>query len=180
MIAAIKPEGEVRIFVYNKNNELKEKRVQKCKSFTRWAKRNIYANLRKDSIVIRDLTGVDFTYASSGFDIVHYHWREDIKIGSNNSPFDFEQHALLGEVTLEVIQAISTTGYTEEDGTGYWESSKIWTADMAVDIWETGLVGRFIETGGGTRAFLITRDVLPSPVSLAVGDVIKVVYRIRI
>lgn len=108
----------------------------------------------------------------------------DIYIGTSVNPFDVNQHSLGDRVTTDwtfetVVQSAQT----------YNETTKVWTVDWtkecrnmtgaSVDITEVGLIvtsATIYSTGGNT--YLIARDVLDTPETVAFEQRLFITYRI--
>jgi hypothetical protein len=161
---------------------------QDCQSFTKWFKHGLSAVLTTAgrrgwaNVPIRDISGVDQTlywyteYQDYGtwFDVV-----ENIGIGTSDAPFDYTQHQLQSLLMY-------ATGLTKSIDCQDWDSSVrfeitgTFNIQTEADVKETALYGKAIKGYHDYFTYMVSRDILSSPIHVIPGDVLIVRYRITI
>jgi len=144
--------------------------------FTRWALRFIAGILKNEEISIRATDGVDYTPDfANGLAVGYYNWIKALGIGKSSAVFSRDHHELQD---LHLKQTTLSIGlYVEENSTGYWLVRATFEITTDVTINEVACYGNFRDTGGVDREFMITRDVLPEPISLTAGDLLTLEYK---
>jgi hypothetical protein len=110
---------------------------------------------------------------------VVFHFHRGIAVGDSNQAWSYDDCSLVStkDWAASYNRRLNTT---ETDGSIKAEFQGTIQASSAYDIKEVGLYGNFQSPGGNNWLFLVSRDVLPSPISVQESDVVVVYYRITV
>jgi hypothetical protein len=162
---------------------------QPMRSFTRWFKHFIVDFMTGmgtkgfNLLPVPPTTG-ELYYPFNNDYIYKYHIIDHVGIGNRGDAFDPNQTNLAGFLMYETGKTVSIqTGDT--DGTTLFELAATFQITFTDTIRETGLYGICYMMQDpqhviGWRNFLVSRDVLSSPVDVSPGDVLIVRYRISV
>jgi hypothetical protein len=168
------------------------------RSFSRWAHRflmnQVISETGNDSpfaytqLQIKDWDGnLRDMPDNLDYRLGYYHFHNSIAVGDSNQAWSYQDYNLISlkDWAASYNRRLDTT---ETDSSIKIEFQGIIQASSTYNINEVGLFGNFIygqHYDGGNwypdRAkFLVSRDVLPSPISVAQNDVVVVYYRITV
>jgi hypothetical protein len=177
--------GEVEV------RKVGEKKVEfPIRSFSRWAHRFLmnqvlsvgsydspfgysHLQIKGDTGQLRDWT------EAYDWKAAYFHFHKKIGVGDSNQPWSYEDYNLISlkDWAASYNRRLDTT---ETDGSIKAEFQGTVQASSSYDIKEVGLFGNMVTTGPASVTFLVSRDVLPSPISVAQNDVVVVYYRITV
>jgi hypothetical protein len=180
--------GEVEI---RRIREGKEDLVfrQPMRSFTRWFRHfvvDFFTGMGTKGfnlLPVPPVTG-ELYYPYWNDYIYKYHIIDHIGIGNRGDPFDPNQTNLVGFIMYETGKTVSVqTG--DNNGATLFELTGTFQITFSDTIRETGLYGICYMMQDpqhviGWRNFLVSRDVLSTPVGVKLGDVLIVRYRISV
>jgi hypothetical protein len=118
--------------------------------------------------------GIGDTYAIKETYII-----DNIAIGTSDEPFDYTQYNLLGFYAW-ATGLVKSKDNQDFDTSTLFEITGTFDITQNVTVKETGLYGRTYDVGAVLVRFLVSRDVLPSPIDLYPGDVLIVRYRVTV
>jgi hypothetical protein len=160
------------------------------RSFSRWAHRFLMNQVLSiesyqspfgySHLGIKDESGVERDWRED-YDLkaAYFHFHNKIGVGDSDQAWSYEDYKLISpkDWAVSYNRRLDTT---ETDGSVKAEFQGTVQASSAYDIKEVGLFGNMIYYGPSFTVFLVSRDVLPSPVSVAQNDVVVVYYRITV
>jgi hypothetical protein len=163
-------------------------RKQRCRSFTKWFKRIIADAMTLcgrtyfTNLSITDVAGstvAPFAYYSVPLYWYHIHVVDGIGIGTSDTPFDYTQNELIQKLmdATGLTRSVDTQDY---DSSVRFELTGTFNIQQEADIKETGLYGKLARDSSNTNRFLVSRDVLSTPIHVVPTDVLIVRYRITI
>jgi hypothetical protein len=171
-----------------------KKVVFPIRSFSRWAHRALmnfvlpaYASADCKAPIsfthpqIKDIDGnlrswrEDNYYGPMG----RYHFCAKLQVGNDATPWDYDDYKLKGPKD-EATAYSRRLDTTEENSSIKAEFQGLIQATNTYDIKETGLFGSFAIDPSTTFYFLVSRDVLPSPIPVEPFDVVVVYYRFTV
>jgi hypothetical protein len=170
------------------------KRVEfPIRSFSRWAHRALmnyilpnsgnpapfgytHLQLKDKDGTLRDWYETGFAYA---YHLKYYHFTNAIAVGDSDQAWSYDDYKLvsLKDWAASYNRRLDTT---ETDGSIKAEFQGTIQASSAYDIKEVGLFGAWAFTDSAVAQYLVSRDVLPSPISVAQNDVVVVYYRLTV
>jgi hypothetical protein len=108
-----------------------------------------------------------------------FHFHKYIAVGSSNQAWNYDDYNLISlkDWAASYNRRLDTT---ETDGSIKAEFQGTVQASDNYDICEVGLYGNAVTTDKNNVTFLVSRDVLPSPISVAQNDVVVVYYRLTV
>jgi uncharacterized protein (UPF0548 family) len=164
------------------------------RSFSKWAHRflmnQVISGTGYDSYVsytqlpLKDTEGTERGMEEAGaFSPGYNHFHRNIAVGDSDQSWSYEDYNLksLKDWAASYNRRLDTT---ETDGSIKIEFQGTVQASSAYDIKEVGLFGNFVYSGSPyyvyRAGFLVSRDVLPSPIPVEQNDVVVVYYRITV
>jgi hypothetical protein len=171
-----------------------KKVVFPIRSFSRWAHRalmnyvlpSLSSSLANSPIgfthlQIKDTGGTLRTWyeAENGGYVLFHHFCRALQVGASDAAWDYDQYNLQNpkDFATAYSRRLDTT---EEDSTIKAEFQGLIQASDSYDIKETGLIGNVHDSSAGRYPFLVSRDVLPSPIPVQPFDVVVVYYRFTV
>lgn len=186
-----------------KNGE--EKVYEKCHSFSRWANRWLMNSLTSNNIIgmvevaktgwtklqLKDVNGVLSNwfegYNQAGYyhqqpQREYFHFIRTIAIGESDDAWSYDQYHLVAFKKWADTYTVKTD-VTETDSSLYFELQGLFDITESFSIREVGLYGNCLKAfpaNDNQVIFLVSRDVLSSPVPVSPGDTISVIYRLTV
>ena len=171
-----------------------KKVVFPIRSFSRWAHRALmnyvlpnYASsytrapLTFTHLPIKNLNGeLKSWYEVDTFAPVScFYFCGKLMVGASDTAWSYDQYNL--QLPKDEASAYSRRLDTTEEGSVVKaEFQGLIQASDTYDIKETGLIGAFYPTVGPIDYYLVSRDVLPSPIPVEPFDVVVVYYRFTV
>jgi hypothetical protein len=171
-----------------------KKVVFPIRSFSRWAHRalmnyvlpNYASSLTKAPLtfthlpiknLIGDLRG--WNEAETTPPVSCFHFCGKLRVGASDAPWDYDQYNLQ-DPKDEASAYSRRLDTTEENNIVKAEFQGLIQASDTYNIKETGLIGVFYPSTGSTDYYLVSRDILPSPIPVEPFDVVVVYYRFTV
>jgi hypothetical protein len=163
-------------------------RKHRCRSFTKWFKRIIADAMTYcgrsyfSNLPVTDVEGNTVspcTYYENNLYWYHLHIVDNIAIGTSDAPFDWTQREL-GQKLMDATGMTRSIDTEDYDTSVRFELTGTFNITQEADIKETGLYGRLARSYINTNRFLVSRDVLSTPIHVVPTDVLIVRYRITI
>jgi hypothetical protein len=157
---------------------------QNCESFTKWFKRfvgDVFTGAGYRGFSRLDVKDVNGKLSTPGYNqYLYYHYIvKGMAIGTSNTPFDPEQYELQAKL-MDATGLTKSIDLQDYDTSVKFELTGTFNINVETDINETGLYGTYRDEGGTDHVFLVSRDVLTTPIHVVPGDVLIVRYRITI
>jgi hypothetical protein len=139
-----------------------------------------YSPVTYTQLPLKDTTGGVWGMKEDGsFPAGCLHFHNAIAVGNSDQSWSYDDYNLksLKDWAVSYNRRLDTT---ETDNSIKVEFQGTVQASSAYDIKEVGLFGNIMPYNTGNAVFLVSRDVLPSPISVAQNDVVIVYYRITV
>jgi hypothetical protein len=163
------------------------------RSFSRWANRALLnlvlpyggpdAPLGYSHLQLKNPNGELWTvyenYNIYGYHFSFTHFFNSIAVGDSNQIWSYDDYNLIS-LKDWAGNYNKRTDATEYDGYLRAEFQGSVAASSAYTIREVGLFGAFWLSPDNYGKFLVSRDVLPSPISMEQGDVVMIFYRVTV
>jgi hypothetical protein len=163
------------------------------RSFSRWAhralinyilpKHNTDSPFGYTHLQLKDIYGNLQTWYEENFvnarHLSWYHFVSGLAVGDSNQTWSYDDYNLISlkDWAASYNPRLDTT---ETDGSIKAEFQGTVQASSTYDIKEVGLFGAAAYSFGSGFIYLVSRDVLPSPISVAQNDVVIVYYRLTV
>jgi len=157
---------------------------QDCQSFTQSFKHFIGDFLTGTKyrgftpLPIRCVDGADRYMGASEY-IYFFYITKNIAIGTSDVPFDYSDYDLKSKL-MDATGLTKSIDLQDYNTSVRFELTGTFNIATETDVKETGLYGTFKAESGGEYTFLVSRDVLTTPIHVVPGDVLIVRYRITI
>jgi hypothetical protein len=114
-----------------------------------------------------------------GYRCTFAHFFNSIAVGDSDQPWSYDDYNLISLKDwagnyFQRSDALEYDSYLKAEFQGSVQASNAYT------IREVGLFGAFWTSADSHNKFLVSRDLLPSPISMEVGDVVVIYYRITV
>jgi len=157
---------------------------QECQSFTKSFKHFIgnflsgtgYRGFSRLPITCLDGVNRDMSY---DFILYEYFITTNIAIGTSDTPFDYTQYELQSKL-MDATGLTKSIDLQDYNTSVRFELTGTFNVAVEADVKETGLYGQFVATDRNDYKFLVSRDVLTTPIHVLPNDVLIVRYRITI
>jgi len=152
-----------------------------CRSFTLWFKRFLANFLTGTGIrgfsnrPVKDITNTDRTMGYQ-YGVAGNYATHNMAIGDSSAHFEWTQYHLQG-FKMWATGLTRSVDVTDEPPSVIFELTGTFQITESFEVKETGLFGQLTDTVGTVRTFLVSRDILASPIPVIPGDVLIVRYR---
>jgi hypothetical protein len=162
---------------------------QDCQSFTRHFKRlvaDIFTGMERKGFTSLPITFTDGTqqkpYSTANGSGHSWTWMDTvtgIAIGTSDAPFDYTQYELQRKF-MDATGLTKSMDVQDYDTSVRFELTATFNINAETDVKEIGLYGSTVIDYYTTKKYLVSRDVLTTPIHVVQGDVLIVRYRITI